>query len=159
VAVGGGVSARAVSARGGMDPAGTWADPRRKLALGDYLSLQLFGPFNPVVKTLRGLAAASHVERVQAEVCSAAVSLGSLSEAHGELVVSPRAPGPGARPRCGAHAREQVHGIGKIKSSFPGALVGAHLTFLQPGCSGRCGAGLSPPCLGGHKARPTPTGN
>jgi hypothetical protein len=79
--------AEAVSARGGVDPAGTWADPRRKLALGDYLGLHLFGLFNPVVKTLRGLAGASHLERVQAEVCSAAVSLGSLSEA--QAVVEP----------------------------------------------------------------------
>ena len=77
----------AVRARGGPDPAGTWADPRRQLALGDYLGLHLFGLLNPVVKTLRGRAAASHLERVQAEVCAAAVSLGSLSEA--QAVVDP----------------------------------------------------------------------
>ena len=71
----------AVLARGGVDPDSTWADPRRKLALGDYLSLHLFGLFNPVVKTMRGLAAASHLGRVQREVCSSAVSLGSFSEA------------------------------------------------------------------------------
>jgi hypothetical protein len=75
--------AEVVSARGGLSPDETWADPRRKLALGDYLGLHLFGLFNPVVKTLRGLAAASHLERVQEEVCSAPVSLGSFSEAQG----------------------------------------------------------------------------
>ena len=79
--------AEAVRARGGLDPDGTWADPRRKLALSDYLSLHLFGLFNPVVKTLRGLVAASHLGRVQQEVCSRPVSLGSLSEA--QAVVAP----------------------------------------------------------------------
>lgn len=76
-----------MAARGGLDPDGTWADPRRKLALGDYLSLHLFGLFNPVVKTLRGLVAASRLERVQNEVCSRPVSLGSVSEA--QAVVEP----------------------------------------------------------------------
>jgi hypothetical protein len=79
--------AEVLIARGGLAPDDTWADPRRRLALGDYLSLHLFGLFNPVVKTLRGLAAASHLQRVQTEVCSAAVSLGSLSEA--QAVVDP----------------------------------------------------------------------
>ena len=79
--------ASAVAQRGGPDPDDTWADPRRKQSLGDYLSLHLFGLFNPVVKTLRGLAAASHLGRVQAEVCGAPVSLGSLSEA--QAVVDP----------------------------------------------------------------------
>jgi Transposase DDE domain len=67
--------------RGGLDADDTWADPRRKLELGDYFGLHLFGLFNPVVKTLRGLAGASHLRRVQQEVCSRAISLGSLSEA------------------------------------------------------------------------------
>jgi len=60
---------------------GTWADPRREVQLADYLSLFLFGLFNPVVRTLRGLCAASALPRVQAEVCSRPVSLGSFSEA------------------------------------------------------------------------------
>ena len=76
-----------VAQRGGLAPDDTWSDPRRTLALGDYLGLQLFGLLNPVVETLRGLAAASRLGRVQREVCSAAVSLGSLSEA--QAVVEP----------------------------------------------------------------------
>ena len=34
---------------------GTWADPRRQTQLADYLSLYLFGLFNLVVRTMRGL--------------------------------------------------------------------------------------------------------
>ena len=68
-------------------PQGTWADPRRELALADYLSLFLFGLFNPVVQTMRGLCQASALPRVQAEVCTRAVSLGSFSEA--QAVVEP----------------------------------------------------------------------
>lgn len=60
---------------------GTWADPRRQTQLADYLGLFLFGLFNPVVRTMRGLCEASALPRVQAEVCSRAVSLGSFSEA------------------------------------------------------------------------------
>ena len=59
----------------------TWTDPQRLLQHTDYLSLFLFGLLNPVVQTLRGLCAASHLERVQREVCSRPVSLGSFSEA------------------------------------------------------------------------------
>ncbi len=66
---------------------GTWADARRELALADYLSLFLFGLFNPVVRTMRGLCQASALPRVQAEVCTRAVSLGSFSEA--QAVVEP----------------------------------------------------------------------
>lgn len=59
----------------------TESDPRRKLLRGDYFALLLFGLFNPVVRTMRGLCAASHLGRVQREICSQAVSLGSFSEA------------------------------------------------------------------------------
>lgn len=59
---------------------GTFADPRRKLTANHYLSLFLFGLFNPVVRTMRGLCQASQLARVQAEVCGRAVSLGSFSE-------------------------------------------------------------------------------
>lgn len=59
----------------------TWAEPQRKLAHDDYLSLFLFGLLNPVVHTMRGLCAASRLERVQREVCSGSVSWGSFSEA------------------------------------------------------------------------------
>lgn len=59
----------------------TWKDPRRELQLSDYLSLFLLGLFNPVVRTMRGLCAASALPRVQSQVCGRAVSLGSFSEA------------------------------------------------------------------------------
>lgn len=59
----------------------SWADPGRQLLYVDYLSLYLFGLLNPVVRTMRGLCAASRLERVQREICSRSVSLGSFSEA------------------------------------------------------------------------------
>ncbi len=68
----------------GQEPA-SFADPRRKLGQKDYLSLLLFGLFNPVVDSMRGLCAASHLRRVREEVCSAPVSLGSFSEAQGVI--------------------------------------------------------------------------
>jgi hypothetical protein len=58
----------------------SFADPKRLLALADYLSLFLFGLLNPVVRTMRGLCQASHLDRVQRELCSRPVSLGSFSE-------------------------------------------------------------------------------
>jgi hypothetical protein len=63
----------------------TWSDPNRLLECADYLSLFLLGLLNPVVRTLRGLCSASHLKRVQAEVCSRPVSLGSFSEAQALL--------------------------------------------------------------------------
>jgi DDE family transposase len=68
-------------------PQGTFADPRRKLSQTDYLSLLLFGLFNPVVESMQGLCAASKLRRVQEEICSKPVSLGSFSEA--QAVVAP----------------------------------------------------------------------
>jgi len=76
-----------LAAVAGPTPAGTWADPRRELAQSDYLSLLLFGLFNPVVEAMRGLCAASHLRRVQEEICAPPVSLGSFSEA--QAVVAP----------------------------------------------------------------------
>jgi len=55
-------------------------DPRRQLALSDYLPLFLFGLLNPTVRTLRGLSAASKIQRVQEEVCAGPVSLASFSD-------------------------------------------------------------------------------
>ena len=55
--------------------------PERKLLQENYFCLMLFGLFNPVVNSMRGLCAASHLERVQKEVCGRKVSLGSFSEA------------------------------------------------------------------------------
>ena len=57
------------------------SDPRRRLAAADYFCLILFGLFNPVVRSLRGLSRASRLPRVQEEVCRSPVSLGSFSEA------------------------------------------------------------------------------
>lgn len=55
--------------------------PERLLLEENYFSLILFGLFNPIIKTMRGLCAASHLKRVQEEVCARPVSLGSFSEA------------------------------------------------------------------------------
>ena len=56
-------------------------DPDRLLKHAAYLSLFLFGLFNPVLKTMRALCAASQLKRVQEEVCQRPVSLGTFSEA------------------------------------------------------------------------------
>jgi hypothetical protein len=103
-----------VKARGGLS--GTWADPDRKLELGDYLALYLFGLYNPVVKTMRGLCGASALGRVQREVCGDKVSLGSFSEA--QAVVAPdllqavfarlKAQADPPAPRPGFTGRERV---------------------------------------------------
>lgn len=57
--------------------------PKRLLLEEDYFSLMLFGMLNPVLDSMRGLCAAIHLKRVQTEVCSRKVSLGSFSEAQG----------------------------------------------------------------------------
>ena len=57
--------------------------PERLLLEEDYFSLMLFGLFNPILDSMRGLCAASHLKRVQDDVCSRPVSLGSFSEAQG----------------------------------------------------------------------------
>jgi hypothetical protein len=59
----------------------SWSDPQRLLGYTDYLGLFLLGLLNPVVRTMRALCAASHLARVQREVCTRPVSLGSFSEA------------------------------------------------------------------------------
>lgn len=74
-----------VDQRGGLS--GTWAHDNRQLELPHYLSLFLFGLFNPVVETMRGLCAATQFDRVQREVSGRPVSLGSFSEA--QAVVDP----------------------------------------------------------------------
>jgi hypothetical protein len=58
----------------------TFQDPRRTLGYAPYFSLFLLGLFNPVVTSMRGLCAASHLPRVQKTTGGAAVSLGSFSE-------------------------------------------------------------------------------
>jgi hypothetical protein len=66
------------AAAAGKEPH-TFSDPRRKLGQKDYLSLLLFGLFNPVVDSMRGLCAASRLRRVQEQICSAKVSLGFIA--------------------------------------------------------------------------------
>jgi hypothetical protein len=58
----------------------TFADPARRLSYRPYLSLFLFGLFNPVVQSMRGLCAVTERERVQEEVCRGKVSPASFSE-------------------------------------------------------------------------------
>jgi IS4 transposase len=58
----------------------SFKDPKRQLLAAQYLSLFLFGLFNPVVRTMRGLCEASRLDRVRREICGASVSLGSFSE-------------------------------------------------------------------------------
>jgi hypothetical protein len=59
---------------------GTFADPRRLLGQGDYLSLLLFGLLNPVLDSMRGLCAASSLGRLRDDLGVRRVSLGSFSE-------------------------------------------------------------------------------
>lgn len=63
----------------------TWKDSGRLLSYEDYLSMFLFALLNPVVRTARAVCEASHLGRVQREICSRYVSLGSFSEAQGVL--------------------------------------------------------------------------
>jgi hypothetical protein len=63
----------------------TWSDSQRLLRYDDYLSLFLFGLLNPAVRTLRAVCEASNLQRVQQEICSRPVSLGSFSEAQAVL--------------------------------------------------------------------------
>jgi len=59
----------------------TELDPKRKLTQTDYFGLFLFTYLNPVLKSMRGLCAATHLDKVQKTVSSRTVSLGSFSEA------------------------------------------------------------------------------
>jgi hypothetical protein len=61
-------------------PHPTFSDPRRRLDLSQYLGLYLFGLFNPIVDSMRGLCAATKLQSVQA-ISGRPVSLGSFSEA------------------------------------------------------------------------------
>ena len=122
----------------------TWSDPERLLHYPDYLSLFLLGLLNPVVRTLRGLCSASHLQRVQQEVCSRPVSLGSFSESQGVLnpgllaevfrQLSQELPVAKGRPIRGtalAHSRRQfvrsvaAHVLGAVAAPGPGAVAGA----------------------------------
>ncbi len=57
----------------------SFSDPDRLLSYSDYLSLFLFGLLNPVVRTMRGLCGATHLDRVQQGICQRPVSPGSFS--------------------------------------------------------------------------------
>jgi hypothetical protein len=70
-----------VSAQHPRAPHQSWSHPQRQLDQGSYLSLFLLGLFNPVVRTMRAVCEASHLPRVQEEVCRRPVSLGSFSAA------------------------------------------------------------------------------
>ena len=56
-------------------------NPNRKLKCRDYFRAVLFASFNPVVDTMRGICHASKLQKVQEQVCSRKISLGSFSEA------------------------------------------------------------------------------
>ena len=62
-------------------PCATEADPRRKLFADDYFCLLLFGLFNPVLKSMRGLCHASRRFEQMREVSSVPVSPATFSEA------------------------------------------------------------------------------
>jgi hypothetical protein len=135
----------------------TWTDPARHLALADYLGLFLFALVNPVLATARALCAASHLARVQRELCGRhPVSLGSFSEAQHltdpawleELFTQLAAQVPGPPPRDPHSAWQQwfardasllpalprmhwaLFGGGKAKKSgAPNNAVRLHLSF------------------------------
>ncbi len=72
-----------LAAAGGRVPAGPReAHGLRRLDAGQYLSLFLFGLFNPVVDSMRGLCEASHLRRVRAQTgAEGPVALSRFSEA------------------------------------------------------------------------------
>lgn len=80
--------ARLDQAAAAHPPGPTWSEPQRTLAHADYLGLFLFGLLNPVVRTMRGLCAATHLPRVQRDISTRSVSLGSFSEA--QALVEPQ---------------------------------------------------------------------
>ena len=63
----------------------TFDDPSRKLGYESYLSLFLFGLFNPVIETMRSLCDVSGLSKVQQELGCPKVSLASFSEAQNVL--------------------------------------------------------------------------
>ena len=65
----------------GRTPSATEKDPRRNLTLPDYFTLFLFGLFNPMIASMRGLCEVSHMENVQEQLEGLPVSIGSFSAA------------------------------------------------------------------------------
>ncbi len=109
----------------------TFSDPRRKLGQKDYLSLLLLGLFNPVVDSMRGLCAASRLQRVQEEICSAPVSLGSFSEA--QAVVDPE-----LLQRVFAELRPSSRGKTCRAPTSGWSRIGRSFWWLTAPCGGRC---------------------
>jgi hypothetical protein len=72
-----------VAAKARLHP--TFADPRRTAQYAPYLSLFLFGLFNPVVESMRALCAISELEKVQKTTGCGKISLGSFSETQAVL--------------------------------------------------------------------------
>ncbi|NJK91838.1 MAG: IS4 family transposase [Blastochloris sp.] len=62
--------------------------PSRHLDSTEYLSLWLLAMVNPVIDSMRGLCQASHLEKVQEQLQTHRVSLGSFSEAQQVLNLS-----------------------------------------------------------------------
>lgn len=58
----------------------TFEDPKRLLSYKSYLSTFLFGLFNPVIESMRGLCEATKLKRVKEEISGRKISLGSFSE-------------------------------------------------------------------------------
>ena len=107
-------------------PATTWAHPERKLTRADYLSLFLFGLLNPVVRTARGLCATSQLARVQRDVCTHPVSLGSFSPAQAQVepdllatVFADLSRDVCRRPRANATARRWLIQDGSLFAALP----------------------------------------
>lgn len=111
----------------------SFLDARRKLELGDYLGLMLFGLLNPIARTMRGLCHCSKFEKVRKDVCSNPASLGSLSEAQhlvdvgvlervlGDLVeqrFEEIRGGPAAKPMDGK-AKQVIEWMAHDGSCFP----------------------------------------
>lgn len=72
----------------GQPQGATWTERQRLLSQVDYLSAFLFGLLNPVVRTMRGVCAATQLPRVQEQICGRPVSLASFSEA--QALVDPQ---------------------------------------------------------------------
>jgi len=103
-------------------------DPERLLTCSSYLSLLLFGLFNPVVESMRAVCAISSLKKVQAAVGTRKVSLGSFSEVQHliepdllkqvfERLVDQAPAGPKSDPRL-AHL-ELIAQDGSLWSALP----------------------------------------
>ena len=97
-----------------LDLPPTFKEPRRKLQISHYLSLFLLGLINPVVRSMRALCQASHLEKVQNQVCHRSVSLGSFSEI--QEAIDPSLLHAIFSQLCNeVHSREQLPPLAQIK--------------------------------------------